>query len=257
MFRRVAEPQRSRVAGGGVFDAPGPVSASRGVEDSAPSHPPPPRPRTAISRPAAPPPRPGRLPGRRPGLFQEAELTMHLDLISHHEIASTEVLRNLAPARLYELALAEGATITSTGALSTFSGKKTGAQPAGQAARRQPREHRQRLVGPGQHPHQPRGVRHLPARGHRLPLGPRPRVRRRRLRRLGSRVPHQGPRLCAQAYHALFMHNMLIRPGPRSSTTSASPSSSSTTPGTSPPTSTSTASAPPPPSCSTWNSASS
>ena len=55
---------------------------------------------------------------------------MHLDLISHHEITASEVLRNLAPARLYELAVCgEGAVITSSGALATYSGKKTGRSP--------------------------------------------------------------------------------------------------------------------------------
>jgi phosphoenolpyruvate carboxykinase (ATP) len=45
-------------------------------------------------------------------------------------INSGRVMRNLAPARLYELAVAEeGAAITSSGALATYSGAKTGRSP--------------------------------------------------------------------------------------------------------------------------------
>jgi len=45
-------------------------------------------------------------------------------------IAAQTVLRNAAPARLYELAVEhEGAAILSSGALATFSGEKTGRSP--------------------------------------------------------------------------------------------------------------------------------
>ena len=45
-------------------------------------------------------------------------------------VGDAEVLRNAAPARLYELAIAnEGAAILSAGALAAFSGEKTGRSP--------------------------------------------------------------------------------------------------------------------------------
>src|SRR5262249_15158328 len=45
-------------------------------------------------------------------------------------ITASQILRNPAPARLYELAIAqEGAAILASGALATFSGEKTGRSP--------------------------------------------------------------------------------------------------------------------------------
>src|SRR5436309_5103102 len=46
------------------------------------------------------------------------------------KIMPSETVNNAAPARLYELGTAfEGAAITATGALATFSGEKTGRSP--------------------------------------------------------------------------------------------------------------------------------
>jgi phosphoenolpyruvate carboxykinase (ATP) len=148
------------------------------------------------------------VPPSRPGS------TTRADLISHHEIASTEVLRNLAPARLYELALAEGATITSTGALATFSGKKTGRSPRDKRIVDNPESTGNIWWGPVNAPISPEGfatcrreaIDYLAGRTRVYVVdgfaGWDPEYR------IKVRV------LCAQAYHALFMHNMLIRPTP-------------------------------------------
>jgi phosphoenolpyruvate carboxykinase (ATP) len=49
---------------------------------------------------------------------------------NRQEITATEVINNASPARLYELGVAhEGAAITASGALATFSGEKTGRSP--------------------------------------------------------------------------------------------------------------------------------
>ena len=59
----------------------------------------------------------------------------------------------------------------------------------------------------------PHVVHDQPPAGHRLPQHARAAVRRRRLRRLGPAAP--ASRFASSAprpYHALFMHNMLIRP---------------------------------------------
>jgi ATP-dependent phosphoenolpyruvate carboxykinase len=55
---------------------------------------------------------------------------MHLNQFSQDGIVESELSYNLTPARLYELAIRrERAVMTSSGALATFSGKKTGRSP--------------------------------------------------------------------------------------------------------------------------------
>jgi phosphoenolpyruvate carboxykinase (ATP) len=140
---------------------------------------------------------------------------MHLDTISHHELAASTMLRNLPPGRLYELAVAaEGAMITASGALATSSGKKTGRSP------------RDKRIVAG--PDGPDDIWWGPVN---VPLDP---GAYQACRRAALDFLQQRPRVyvvdgyagwdpacrikvrvvCAQAYHALFMHNMLIRPTP-------------------------------------------
>jgi phosphoenolpyruvate carboxykinase (ATP) len=140
---------------------------------------------------------------------------MHLDLISHHEIASAAVYRNVPPARLYEHAIfEEGAVITSCGALATFSGKKTGRSPKDKRVVRRPESSDRVWWGPVNTPVSPESfascrreaVEFLQKRPHLYVVDgfagwdPEHRIK--------VRV------VCARAYHALFMHNMLIRPTP-------------------------------------------
>jgi phosphoenolpyruvate carboxykinase (ATP) len=130
-------------------------------------------------------------------------------------IGEARVRRNVPPAQLYELAIAhEGASILSSGALATFSGEKTGRSPKDK-----------RIVdSPGGAGDVWWGAVNIPAeeaaflacRRDALGfLGARPAVfvvdgfaGWDREYRIKVRV------ICARAYHALFMHNLLIRPTP-------------------------------------------
>ena len=64
-------------------------------------------------------------------------LDRHVDL-TDHDIQVRRVLRNIAPAQLYEEALKydRGSAIADSGALIISSGAKTGTQPGRQACRR-------------------------------------------------------------------------------------------------------------------------
>jgi phosphoenolpyruvate carboxykinase (ATP) len=128
-------------------------------------------------------------------------------------IRAGQVFRNAATAMLYELAVTrEGATITSSGALAATSGEKTGRSPKDK-----------RLV------HDPEleediwwGSVNIKLDGHAFTMS-----RQRAVDFLNSRDylyvvdgfvgwdPKHRLKIrvvCALAYHALFMHNMLIRP---------------------------------------------
>ncbi|MBI4605886.1 MAG: phosphoenolpyruvate carboxykinase (ATP), partial [Planctomycetes bacterium] len=139
-------------------------------------------------------------------------MTCEMDL-KHHGIHARNVLRNLAPARFYEEAVRyEGASITSTGALAASSGLKTGRSPKDKRIVDDPEtsrdvwwgdvnlklEHRAFLSN------RQRAIDYLNTRDRIYVIdgfaGWDPRFR------LKVRV------VCARAYHALFMHNMLIRP---------------------------------------------
>jgi phosphoenolpyruvate carboxykinase (ATP) len=138
---------------------------------------------------------------------------MHLNQISHHEIAASEIARNLPPALLYERAIrGEHAVITSAGALATFSGKKTGRSPKDKRIVLHPESTGEVWWGPVNAPIGPdafdacraeaieslQGASQLYLVDGFAGWDPNYRIK--------VRV------FCAQAYHALFMHNMLIRP---------------------------------------------
>jgi phosphoenolpyruvate carboxykinase (ATP) len=128
-------------------------------------------------------------------------------------LVAAEVLRNAPPALLYEHALSrEDTAMMSSGALATFSGDKTGRSP----------KDKRIVEGPASAPHVWWGNVNIPASHESF-------VECRRLAfnhlnslptvylvdgfagwdnayRVKVRV------ICARAYHALFMHNLLIRP---------------------------------------------
>jgi phosphoenolpyruvate carboxykinase (ATP) len=130
-------------------------------------------------------------------------------------IGAARVLRNAAPARLYELAVAhEGAAITSSGALATLSGEKTGRSP----------KDRRIVESPESSGDVWWGSVNIPA-GEESFLA----CRRRALDFLNTRPmvyvvdgfagwePEfriKVRAIASRAYHALFMHNLLIRPSP-------------------------------------------
>ncbi len=129
------------------------------------------------------------------------------------EIGTAEVLRNAAPAMLYEHAIAhERAAILASGALATFSGEKTGRSPLEKRIVENPESSDQVWWGSVN-----------------IPVGEASFVacRQQALDYLGARpvvyvidgFAGWGPAfrlkvrvVCSRAYHALFMHNLLIRP---------------------------------------------
>ena len=129
-------------------------------------------------------------------------------------ISIAEIHRNASPAFLYEAALRfeKGSTISATGALIAYSGKKTGRSPTDKRVVDEP-ETRDDVwwgnVNIKLDPHsflvnRERAVDYLNTRDRLYVIdgyaGWDPR------HQLKIRV------ICARAYHALFMHNMLIRP---------------------------------------------
>jgi len=139
-------------------------------------------------------------------------MPVHVDL-SAHEITVPVVIRNAPPGRLYEDAVTrEGAGIVSSGAIAIRSGAKTGRSPADKHVVRRPESESQVWWGPVNHPidehtfllNRQRAVDYLNTRDQIYVVDgfagwdPACRVK--------VRV------LCARAYHALFMHNMLMRP---------------------------------------------
>jgi len=136
--------------------------------------------------------------------------------LEKHGIQVQEIHRNAPPARLYELALKNerGSTISSTGALIAYSGKKTGRSPTDKRIVDEPEVREDVWWGPVNiqlDPHsftinRERAIDYLNTRERLYVVdaygGWDPNYR------IKVRV------ICARAYHALFMHNMLIRPTP-------------------------------------------
>ena len=139
-------------------------------------------------------------------------MPIHVDL-SPHEITVPVVIRNASPARLYEDAVSrERAGIVSSGAIAVRSGAKTGRSPADKHVVRAAASEADVWWGPVNHPidehtfllNRQRAIDYLNTRDQIYvvdgfagwhPAG-----------RVKVRV------LCGRAYHALFMHSMLIRP---------------------------------------------
>jgi len=134
--------------------------------------------------------------------------------LASHGITVAEVLRNPSPAELYELALQRehGSAITSTGALVALSGAKTGRSPKDKRIIEHPNSVNDVWWGPvniklSDHiflTNRERAIDYLNTRDHLYCIdgyaGWDPKYR------IKIRV------ICARAYHALFMLNMLIRP---------------------------------------------
>ncbi|MFO0547836.1 MAG: phosphoenolpyruvate carboxykinase (ATP) [Polyangiaceae bacterium] len=134
--------------------------------------------------------------------------------LAKHGITVTEILRNASPARLYEIALQResGSAITSSGALVALSGAKTGRSPKDKRIMEHPDSEKDIWWGPvniklTEHiflTNRERAIDYLNTRDHLYCVdgfaGWDPKYR------IKVRV------ICARAYHALFMWNMLIRP---------------------------------------------
>ena len=141
---------------------------------------------------------------------------MPLDLdLSLHGINVARVLRNPSPARLYEDAIIrEKAAITASGALSTSSGEKTGRSPKDK-----------RIVD---HPDSSGdiwwGESNMKIDEETFMLNRQRAIDYLNTRKLiyvldgfagwDRRYRQKFRVICARAYHALFMHNMLVRPTP-------------------------------------------
>jgi phosphoenolpyruvate carboxykinase (ATP) len=139
-------------------------------------------------------------------------MPVHVDL-SAHEIVVPVVIRNAPPARLYEDAVTrEAAGIVSSGAIAIRSGAKTGRSPKDKHVVRHPDSERDIWWGPVNHPidehtfllNRQRAIDYLNTRDRIYVCdgyaGWDPSCR------IKVRV------LCARAYHALYMQNMLMRP---------------------------------------------
>jgi phosphoenolpyruvate carboxykinase (ATP) len=137
----------------------------------------------------------------------------NLDL-SNHGIDVSDIVHNASPARLYEEAIHHDPTacVTSTGALRIASGEKTGRSPADKRIVRHPNSEDDIWWGPinmeiDAHTFQinrERAQDYLNTRDRLYVIdgfaGWDPKYR------LKARI------ICSRPYHALFMHNMLIRP---------------------------------------------
>ncbi|MEZ6061320.1 MAG: phosphoenolpyruvate carboxykinase (ATP) [Planctomycetaceae bacterium] len=134
--------------------------------------------------------------------------------LSDHGITVADVQRNLDPAALYEEAIrfGSGTSISDTGCLIAYSGEKTGRSPKDKRVVRHPESEQNVWWGPVNFPldeltfsiNRERAIDYL---------NTRPRLYCvdayagwDEATRLKVRV------ICARPYHALFMHNMLIRP---------------------------------------------
>jgi len=134
--------------------------------------------------------------------------------LSRHGLTVEEVHRNLSPSVLYEEAIRHepGTTISDTGALIAYSGNKTGRSPKDKRVVRHPDSERNVWWGPVNFPldeitfaiNRERAIDYLNTRQRLYCVDgyagwdPQSQIK--------VRV------ICARPYHALFMHNMLIRP---------------------------------------------
>ncbi len=134
--------------------------------------------------------------------------------LSSNGISVKEIVRNASPSRLYELALSheKGTAITNTGAMVAMSGEKTG---------RSPRD--KRIVDePGSSDDIWWGDVNIKLDTHTFNISRERAIdylnTRQRLFCVDAFAGWDGKYqikvriICARAYHALFMHNMLIRP---------------------------------------------
>ena len=138
---------------------------------------------------------------------------MQIDL-SPQGVTVKQVLAHLSPSRLYEEAIRheEGTSISDRGALMAYSGEKTGRSPKDKRIVRHPQSEHEVWWGAVNYPlddltfmiNRERAIDYLNTRPRLYVVdgfaGWDPRFRIR------VRV------VCARPYHALFMHNMLIRP---------------------------------------------
>ncbi|MEQ9406833.1 MAG: phosphoenolpyruvate carboxykinase (ATP) [Fuerstiella sp.] len=134
--------------------------------------------------------------------------------LSHHGITVSEIHCNPDPASLYEHAIRyeSGTSISNAGCLIAYSGEKTGRSPLDKRVVRHPSSEKDVWWGPVNFPldeltfsiNRERAIDYLNTRPRLYCVdafaGWEPSTR------LKVRV------LCARPYHALFMHNMLIRP---------------------------------------------
>jgi phosphoenolpyruvate carboxykinase (ATP) len=142
-----------------------------------------------------------------------APMSEHRIELLEHGVFASGVLRNPAPAVLYEHGLTyDEATLTASGAINATSGAKTGRSPKDKRIVETPATKRDVWWGPVNIALSPRSFRMCRKRASDY-LARCPRIYvidgfagSDREHRLKIRV------VCSRPYHALFMHNMLIRP---------------------------------------------
>ena len=134
--------------------------------------------------------------------------------LESHRITVKKIKRNLAPSALYEEAIRgePGTTISNRGALIAYSGEKTGRSPKDKRVVREDSTQRDVWWGPVNFPldetafniNRERAIDYLNTRKRLYVVDAFAGWDERH--RIKVRV------ICARPYHALFMHNMLIRP---------------------------------------------
>jgi phosphoenolpyruvate carboxykinase (ATP) len=134
--------------------------------------------------------------------------------LSKHGINVKNIVRNASPSRLYELALRheEGTAITKTGAMVAMSGEKTGRSPKDKRIVDEPESTNDIWWGDvniKQDPHtfnisRERAIDYLNTRKQLFCVDA--------FAGWDEKYQIRVRIICARAYHALFMHNMLIRP---------------------------------------------
>ena len=130
--------------------------------------------------------------------------------LTAHGLTVAEVHHNLPPSALYEHAIRyeKDASIARERRARRLLRREDRPLAEGQARRQASRVGERRLVGAGEHPVRRAHLRDQPRARARLPQHPRAALLLRRLRRLGSEVPHQGPRhLLAAVSRAVHAHD--------------------------------------------------
>ncbi len=135
--------------------------------------------------------------------------------LKQHGITVTDIRRNPSPAKLYDAGVKEdGSTIAASGALVAFSGEKTGRSPNDKHVVREPGSEADVWWGPVNFPIEPgafeanlkRARAFLNARDHLYCVDG--------FAGWDTEYRVKVRIICSRPYHALFMHNMLIRPSP-------------------------------------------
>ena len=136
--------------------------------------------------------------------------------LTAHEITVSNIRHNLSSSQLYEDAIRyePGSRMADSGALVAYCGAKTGRSPKDKRVVRHPESEARHLVGQASTSRSTTtAFLDQPRTGDRLSQHARAAVLSSTPSPAGTRTTGMKIRvICSRPYHALFMHNMLIRP---------------------------------------------